>query len=127
MTYNITTTEQMNDLPAGQWVLTEGGQAFCVFDTHMGFPQRMWGYKASNGTRGLVYGFMALDQAPLPLGLADVTATDCQHRRTNECGQCLFCGKPGITAGQPLHFSDEDGALVRAVAEHNDALTKETA
>ena len=125
--YDIATIEQVKDLPPGQWVLTEKGEAFCIFDTHMGFPQRMWGYKAERGTKGDVRNFMALDQVPLPLGLADVVPTDCLHRRTNECGQCLFCGKPGITDGQPLYFSNFDGALIREVAEHNESLIRSRA
>lgn len=118
----ITTTEQMTELPAGQWALTDDGKALCLFDTHMGFPQRMWGSKPDYGTKGAVYSYTSLEGAPLPLHLADVQADDCLHRRTNECGQCLFCGTPGIVPGQPLIMAD-GGELLRAVAEHNSKLT----
>lgn len=120
-TNTIATVEQMDALPAGQWALTDDGKAYCLFDTHMGFPQRMWGYKADGGTKGHVYGYTALDGAPLPLHLADVHADSCLHRRTNECGQCLFCGKPEIVPGQPLYF--HDGDLLREVAEHNSKVS----
>lgn len=118
----ITTVDQMKDLPVGQWALTDDGKAFCLYDTHMGFPQRMWGNKPYDGTRGAVCGFTSLESVPLPLHLADIDAAKCLHRRTNECGQCLFCGVPGVVEGQPLHFSEGDGSLIRAVAEHNSRI-----
>jgi len=122
----ITTIDQMADLPAGQWALTDDGKALCLYDTHMGFPQRMWGSKLDYGTKGAVYSFTSLEGAPLPLHLADVQADGCLHRRTNECGQCLFCGKPEIVPGQPLYLAD-DGDLFRAVAEHNSKIKAATA
>lgn len=116
----ITTVEQMTDLQAGQWACTDDGDAYCLFDTHMGFPQRMWGSKAGGGTRGEVRGYVSLETVPLPLNLADVEASTCTHHRTNECGQCLYCGKPESSDAQPVYFEDPD--LFQAVARHNSKI-----
>ncbi len=120
MSNTITTIEQMADLPVGQWACTDDGDAYCLFDTHMGFPQRMWGSKADGGTRGEVRSYVSLEVVPLPLNLADIDASICEHWRTNECGQCTYCGSPESGQARPVAFEDTD--LFHAVARLNSKI-----
>lgn len=122
----IATVEQMKSLEAGQWVLLDDGKAACLFDTHMGFPQRMWGMKTNGGTRGSVRSFVALDGITLPLHLADIEASKCEHWTTNECGQCNFCGLPNAGEAYPVQFVDVATGLIRSVAKHNTRIKEDS-
>lgn len=119
----ITSPEQMQDLPAGQWALTEDGKAYCLFDTHMGFPQRMWGSKAEGGTKGAVRSYTSLETVPLPLHLADIEGDfRCTHAQANECGQCTICGAPGVSEARRVEFVSF--GEFHAAAEHNSRIAE---
>jgi hypothetical protein len=126
MTENdVTTPEQVDALPAGQWVIAADGTEACLFDTHMGFPQHMWGIRHDAGRP--VGSFTAMANLPLPLHLADVIENAghlCQHRRANECGQCLRCGLPDVGERHELFLDAEGLRAFRIAAEHNAALSR---
>jgi len=119
----ITTVEQMADLTAGQWALTDDGKAYCLFDTHMGFPQRMWGSKAEGGTKGYVRSYTSLETVPLPLHLAEIDSDyECAHAQANECGQCTICGVPGVSEARPLVLVNV--GEFQAIAAHNSRIAE---
>lgn len=114
MTNTITTSEQIDALPAGQWVIDADGHNACLFDTHMGFPQRMWGFKTNYGTSGKIHSYSHLENLTLPAHLADIDGDfKCPHTDSNECGQCIICGAPGVAEARPAYFVpfDESGEL----------------
>ena len=69
----VTTQDAVNALPAGTWVIAADGTQACLFDTHIGFPQRMWGLKPKGGP---VVSFLAITGLTLPLHLADIDEPD---------------------------------------------------
>ena len=119
----IRTMEAVRALPSGQWVQDADGKVACLMDTHVGFPQRMWGFKTDGGTKGRMVYHCALDRIALPLHLADVTGGECSHPFHNECGQCEACGLPGVAEGAPRYFDPEGEAAFRAAAAHNARVT----
>jgi hypothetical protein len=121
----ITNTEQMEELSAGQWALTDDGKAFCLYDTHMGFPQRMWGSKAEGGTKGAVRSYTSLETVPLPLHLAEIDSDfKCPHAQANECGQCAICGSPGVSEARPIELVNF--GEFQTIAEHNSRVEEAT-
>lgn len=112
----IETVEQADALPAGQWVIAADGTEACLFDTHMGWPQRMWGCRANSGSQ--IRSFVALGGIAYPLGLADLVETGhvCEHRAANECGQCLRCGQPEVGEHREVRLDTEGLAAFRAAA-----------
>lgn len=118
-TNTIETVEEVSVLPFGQWVIAADNTVACLFDTHVGFPQRMWGVLTSSGG---IRSFVALEQLKFPLALADAImkpGQTCKHRSANECGQCLRCGTPEVSTRHELHFSLEGMKLFRDVAATN--------
>lgn len=115
----ITNAEEAKALPTGQWAVDADGKVICLMDTHMGFPQRMWGSKRDGGTKGRMVGYYSLDRAAYPIRLADVDTDACPHKTTNECGQCDICGLAEVGAFEPCYFEPEDEAVFRAAAAHN--------
>jgi hypothetical protein len=82
-TNEVATAEDAKELPSGQWVEDANGKAFCLIDTHMGWPQRM----AMRGST-----LQALERLSYPLHLADFVG-ECEHKwGTHELGQCRRCG-----------------------------------
>ena len=95
-----------------------------MFETHIGLPQRMWGGRANAGS--LIRSFISLDGLPLPLHLADLVEHQghvCQHRSTNECGQCLRCGMPEVGEHRELFFDAEGMRTFQIAAEANSRAT----
>ena len=120
----ISTVDQMADLPVGQWVLTDDSKAYCLFDTHMGFPQRMWGSKAEGGTKGAIRSYTSLETAPLPLHLAEIDSEfQCTHAQANECGQCTICGIPGASEARPVELVNL--GEFHAIAAHNSRISED--
>ena len=114
------TAEEVEALPTGQWVVAADGRVACLFDTHMGFPQRMWGLKKDGGTKGYVTSYTHINGLPLPLHLADATPkSPCPHTRANECGQCIVCGVLGVGESSPAYFDADGMADFQAAAAHN--------
>jgi hypothetical protein len=115
----VTTKEQVDALPAGTWVIAADGTQACLFDTHIGFPQRMWGLKPKGGPVG---SFVAITGLTLPLHLADIDEPEgytCPHPRPNECGQCQRCGKPGVGKRREWFFDEQGMETFRMAAEAN--------
>lgn len=124
----VNTAKEMASLEPGQWAVDADGDVVCLFETHMGAPQRMWGAKADGGTRGRATRFVSMDGASLPLHLADIVeGTVCGHREANECGQCLYCGAPEVGPRNELHFGEEGLRLIRMAADHNARVERERA
>lgn len=78
--------EQAVELPVGQWVIDPDNRGWCLVDTNVGWPQRMW----MDG-RG---GYVSVESLTYPVQLADVDEDPpCPHPRGfNECGHCKRCG-----------------------------------
>lgn len=83
----VTTPEQAAELPVSQWVWDANGDAYCLVDTNVGWPQRMW--MSTGGTA-----YTAIERIDYPLTLAYVDEDEpCPHAYgTNECGHCKRCG-----------------------------------
>jgi len=120
----INNVEEASLLPAGQWARDASGMAICLMETHMGFPQRMWGSKIDGGTKGHIVRYCSLDRAAYPLHLGDADTDACSHAKSNECGQCTVCGLPGATDASPLHFDKQGEDAFRMAAEHNALRTR---
>lgn len=105
----ITTPAEAAALQDGQWVVDADGKAWCMLDTHMGFPQRMAGYKRS---------LTALDNISYPLQLADFDG-ECEHSwGHHELGQCIRCGVV-IAEPNPVTFDAQSMEAFRAAATMN--------
>jgi hypothetical protein len=95
----IATPAEAEVLPDGQWVLAADGKAWCLLDTHMGFPQRMAGQGRS---------LTNLDNLAYPLHLADFQG-ECEHRwGHHELGQCIRCGVR-VADPTPMYFVVPEG------------------
>lgn len=111
----ISTAEEAKELPFGQWVLDADDTKWCLVDTHMGFPQKMWMGTGPNLRRmkhisGIAY--------PVHLGDLPVDFV-CPHRwGANECGHCYGCGRV-IGERREIVFDAPGMATFRAPAEHN--------
>jgi hypothetical protein len=84
----IETPEQAAALPPGQWVMDLSGHRYCLVDTHVVSPQRMWMHSGGNACSSLT-------RVPYPLRLADIDEPEglCPHTRTQEMGHCRRCGR----------------------------------
>jgi hypothetical protein len=82
----ITTIEQLEALPLGQWIIDADGEGWALFDTNMGGRQRMW-----RDQKGKL--FVAHSEIKLPAGIADPEFdTPCEHTKLNfEGWQCNRC------------------------------------
>jgi hypothetical protein len=119
----VTTKEDEGALPAGTWVIADDGTEACLFDTHLGFPQRMWGVKLPR--QGRVLSYQALGSLPFPLYVSEVIEPEgfvCPHRHWNECGQCQRCGKPEVGESHEMFFDEQGMRAFRIAAEHNSRL-----
>ena len=115
----VTTREQVDALSAGTWVTDANGRQACLFDTHIGFPQRMWGIKPKGGP---IASFVAITGLTLPLYLCDIDEPDgytCPHSRPNECGQCQRCGKPEVGEHREMFFDQQGMDAFHVAAEAN--------
>lgn len=116
----ITTQEQVNALPVGTWIIDAEGTVACLFETHMGFPQKMWGIRLKGSP---ISSFSAVENAKLPLHLAEIDESEgftCPHFHSNECGQCLRCGKPGVGERREMFFDKLGSDTFRIAAEAGD-------
>jgi hypothetical protein len=115
----IKSMEGLDALAPGEWVIDADGDALCLIDTHLGWPQRMWMPKAVKGRVGLV---VSLEHARFPVALAEIDPEYvCKHGRgTNECGHCYLCG---VVVSEPRHlvFDDETLEVVREAGRANAA------
>lgn len=108
MADEIKTADEARELPDGTWVTDVDEHPWCILDTHMGFPQRMAGYKRL---------LTNLDNLAYPLSLAAFQG-DCDHRwGTHEMGQCIRCGvrvsepRPRYFQGPPFGMFQEVGPV----------------
>lgn len=117
MTENVVLTpEEAKALPDGQWVQDASGQAYCLIDTHMGWPQRMAMFKRS---------LKSLDSIEYPLHLADFQG-DCEHKwGSHDLGHCVRCGVV-VAEPRPMFFDAETHDVIRAAAAHNAHLEAQT-
>lgn len=116
----VTTQEQVIALTAGTWVIDADGNEACLFDTHTGFPQRMWALKEKGS--GPMSFFVALSELTLPLHLCYIDETEgytCPHARWNECGQCLRCGKTDVGEKREWFFGGQSMDVFGMVAKAN--------
>lgn len=105
----VETVEEAEALPSGQWVQDATGQAYCLIDTYLGFPQRMAAHKRT---------LTNLSTLAYPLHLADFVG-DCEHKwGTHELGQCIRCGQV-VAEPRPVYFDADQMAVFRADAEAN--------
>lgn len=103
-------------LPSGTWTVDAEGKAWCLIDTHMGFPQRMAAHKRS---------LTNLDNLAYPLQQADFEG-DCEHKwGTHEMGQCIRCCEV-VAEPRPMFFDEEQKRIFRMAAEHNARLAPST-
>lgn len=109
----------LDRLTPGEWVIDADGDALCLVDTHLGWPQRMWMPKAKKGCVGLV---VSLESARFPVALAEIDPEYvCKHGRgTNECGHCYLCGAV-VGEVSPRYFDAETLAVVREAGRMNSA------
>jgi hypothetical protein len=82
----ITTIEQLEALPLGQWIIDADGAGWALFDTNMGGRQRMW-----RDQKGKF--FVAHSEVKLPaLLVVPEFETPCEHAKLNfEGWQCNRC------------------------------------
>nr|WP_278101128.1 hypothetical protein [Microbacterium proteolyticum] len=115
----IKTVEGLDALTPGEWVIDADGDALCLVDTYLGWPQRMWMPKAKKGRVGLV---VSLGHATFPVALAKIDPEYvCKHGRgTNECGHCYVCGAV-VGERSERHFDAETMAVVREAGRMNAA------
>lgn len=107
----------LDRLTPGEWVIDADGDALCLVDTHLGWPQRMWMPKAKKNTLGLV---VSLEHARFPVALAEVDPEYvCKHNRgTNECGHCYLCGVV-VSDARPMYFDAATLDVVREAGRAN--------
>ncbi|TDW31000.1 hypothetical protein [Cryobacterium psychrophilum] len=105
----VATTEDAKAQPDGQWVEDANGKAYCLIDTHMGFPQRMAMHKRN---------LTNVDNLAYPLHLCRFVG-GCEHKwGTHGLGHCIRCGVV-VDEPRPMTFDDEGMELFRFAAEHN--------
>ena len=93
--YRVDTPEQAWKLPVGTWVYDRQGITWCLVDTHVIWPQRMF---MSTGNRSCV----SVEWMAYPLAEAELYG-DCEHLwGTQECGHCRCCGQ---VVGEPKHLT----------------------
>lgn len=107
----------LDRLAPGEWVIDADGDALCLVDTHLGWPQRMWMPKAKKGRVGLV---VSLEHARFPVELAEINPEYvCKHNRgANECGHCYLCGVV-VSDSSPRYFDAVTMEVVREAGRMN--------
>lgn len=106
----INSPDEVGGLSVGQWVIAANGRRYCLVDTYVGWPQRMWmspGGVSNTGIPHVVY----------PLRLADLDEPDaaCPHAwGTQEMGHCKRCGRV-VAAARPAPASQQELDRLRAV------------
>src|SRR5262245_26404569 len=106
----IETPKQAAELPLCQWVVAANDRKYCLVDTYVGWPQRMW---MSPG--GMAH--TAIANIPYPLRLADLVEDEgvCPHSwGTQECGHCRRCGRV-VAEARPAPASEAELEQLRAV------------
>lgn len=102
--------EGVADLPVGQWVVDNNDRKYCLVDTYVGWPQRMWmspGGMSHKGIEHIAY--------PLRLADLDEPGDACAHEwGTQECGHCRRCGRV-VAEARPMPASDEELSHLRSV------------
>jgi hypothetical protein len=95
----IKSAEEARELPDGTWVIDAEEHPWCMLDTHVGFPQRMAGYKRS---------LTNLDNLAYPLSLGEFEG-ECEHSwGTRELGQCVRCG---VRVAEPCRLFFDAGGM----------------
>lgn len=90
----VETPEQAWELPVGTWVYDRRGRTWCLVDTHVIWPQRMF---MRHGATSCV----SVEWMEYPLAEAELFG-DCSHQwGTQECGHCKSCGQ---VVGEPKHL-----------------------
>lgn len=106
----ITSPDEVETLPVGQWVVAANDHKYCLVDTHVGWPQRMWMSPGGMSHTGI-------EHLPYPLRLADLDEPEdaCPHEwGTQECGHCRRCGRV-VAEARPQPASEQDLERLRAV------------
>lgn len=109
-TVNVDTPAEVDALPVGQWVLAANDRSYCLVDTYVAWPQRMWMSPGGTGHTGI-------EHIPYPLRLADLDEPDeaCTHQwGTQEMGHCKRCGRV-VAEARPMPASEGELAHLRAV------------
>lgn len=105
----IASLSEVDALAPGQWVWAADDTVWCLVNTCVGWPQRMW---MAHERRGL---YVALDGIPYPLLLTEPEGPPCEHSwGAQECGHCKRCGAVVVDAS-PESASPEALAELRAV------------
>lgn len=102
--------ERVADLPVGQWVVDASDRKYCLVDTYVGWPQRMWMHPG-----GMAH--TAIDNIAYPLRLADLIESEdaCPHSwGTQEMGHCKRCGRV-VADVRPAPASKQELAQLRGV------------
>ncbi|MDX3661275.1 hypothetical protein PV646_28555 [Streptomyces sp. ID05-26A] len=102
----IDTPQQAQALPVCTWVYDRHGDQWCLVDTHVGWPQRMF-------MRGGATAFVSIEWMAYPLAEAELHG-DCSHQwGAQECGHCRSCGqivaepKNQVWSGTVFHMPHE--------------------
>lgn len=99
MKNTVETVKAAEALPDGQWVQDATGKAYCLVNTHMGFPQRMAMHKRS---------LTNLNNLTYPLHLCDFVG-ECEHKWGSfELGHCVRCGQV-VEAPRPMILERFEG------------------
>jgi len=105
----VVTEADVERLAPGQWVWDANGTPRCLVDTYVAWPQRM--FMSESGA-----GFTGIPHVTYPLTLAELAESPevCQHRRTQEMGHCLRCGRV-VAEARPQPADPRELAQLRAV------------
>lgn len=106
----VNTPEEAAELPVGQWVVAANDRKYCLVDTCVGWPQRMW--MSPGGTC-----HTGIEHIPYPLRLAylDEPEDVCTHEwGTQEMGHCKRCGRVVVEA-RPMPAAPAELEQLRAV------------
>jgi hypothetical protein len=106
----IETPEDAAALPVEQWVVAADDRKYCLVDTYVGWPQRMWMSPGGMSHTGL-------EHIAYPLRLADLAEPEdaCPHSwGTQECGHCKRCGRV-VAEARPMPASEQELDQLRAV------------
>lgn len=109
-TCTINTPAEVAALPLGQWVVAANDRKYCLVDTYVGWPQRMWMSPGGMGHTGI-------EHIPYPLRLADLIEGEdaCTHEwGTQEMGHCKRCGRV-VAEATPMPADPEELEHLRAV------------
>ena len=109
--FEIATVEETDRLTPGTWVIDADGDALCLVDTHMGFPQRMWMVKARKGRVSLL---VDLPSATISASVASTGAARTRWGTATSAGRssasCARSRSPTsrwLFSGQRQHITHE--------------------